>query len=295
MDRYFHSAAHQPGEPGLEGRDYGGYPIHHFHSPGEPNPSYPLWVRTCGLDEWRERCFRRRTFSDTFSVEYVQSGVFIFQQNSVTMKVHPGEVFFVHLGADSSMRCETEFATKRTIIMRGPLLSPALESLGLNRVDKITLTDRGPVDRCFDRICDLSEAASPTRAEYLEAGIACYRLLVELAEQTTSRQHPPELRRAIEYIHSHLTRPLSLEELIRHSGVSGATLHRLFRRYLKTSPVNYCLDRRLERGKTLLENNLYSVKEVSELLSYSSPQYFASEFRKKFGKPPKQFKYRTLP
>ena len=111
------------------------------------------------------------------------------------MTVHPGEVFFVHLGGDSSMRSETDFATKRTIIMRGPLLSPVLESLGLNRIDKITLGDRIPVDRCFERIRELIEGPAPDRAACREAGIVCYTLLVELAEQTTIRRHPPELRR----------------------------------------------------------------------------------------------------
>ena len=36
----------------------------------------------------------------------------------------------------------------------------------------------------------------------------------------------------------------------------------------------------------------YTVKEVAEMLNYASPQYFASEFKKKFGLPPKNFKLR---
>ena len=94
-------------------------------------------------------------------------------------------------------------------------------------------------------------------------------------------------------MHSHLTEPLALDELVRHSGVSRATLHRLFRKYMKMSPINYFLDRKLERAKVLLENNLHSVKEVAEMLNYASPQYFASEFKKKYGLPPKNFKLRV--
>jgi len=39
-----------------------------------------------------------------------------------------------------------------------------------------------------------------------------------------------------------------------------------------------------------LENNLHSIKEISEMLNHASPQYFASEFKKKYGMPPKNFK-----
>ena len=58
-------------ESRLEGRDFAGYPIHHFRRPGKPAVSYPLWVEVCGLDEWRRECIRRRRNSDTFAVEYV--------------------------------------------------------------------------------------------------------------------------------------------------------------------------------------------------------------------------------
>ncbi|MBO4630381.1 MAG: helix-turn-helix transcriptional regulator, partial [Lentisphaeria bacterium] len=65
-----------------------------------------------------------------------------------------------------------------------------------------------------------------------------------------------------------------------------------FRKYLKTSPIHYFLDQKLERAKMLLENHPYSVKEVAEMLNYASSQYFASEFKKKYGVPPKNFKCR---
>ena len=36
----------------------------------------------------------------------------------------------------------------------------------------------------------------------------------------------------------------------------------------------------------------YSIKEIAELLSYSSPQFFAKEFKKKYGVSPKSIKMR---
>jgi len=276
----------------LEGCNFGEYPIHKFRHINDPGPNFPLWPFSCGLDEWRKECFRKRIFSDTFAVEYVQKGVFIFQQNNITMKVRPGEIFLVHLDRDNSMCCETDFATKRTVIMRGALLRSMLETLGLTRVNLILPTDRGRIDRYFDRIYELNGESTP--ASRRDAGIACYSLLVELAEQSAALQRPPELQRALEYIDGHLTGTLTLKELIRCSGVSGATLHRQFRKYLKTSPIDYFLGQKLDRAKILLENHRYSIKEVAEMLHYASPQYFASEFKKKYGVPPKRFKVRIV-
>lgn len=278
------------GKSRLEGYNFNGYPIHKFRNINDPGPTIPLWPYSCGLDEWRKECFRERTFSDTFAVEYVQSGVFIFQQNHITMKVNPGEIFLVHLDQDNSMRCETDFAMKRTIIMRGGLLRSALTASGLTRISRIVPETHEKIDRIFDRIYELcGESSQESRREM---SVLCYSLLVELAGQSVIGQRPAELQRALEYIHGHLDAPMSLDELIRHSGVSGATLHRQFRKFMKTSPIDYYLDQKLERAKVLLENHLYSVKEVAEILHYASPQYFASQFRKKYGVPPKSFKIR---
>ena len=278
------------GKSRLEGCNYGEYPIHKFHCINDPGPGYPLQLHVCGVDEWCKECFRQRTFSDTFAVEYVQSGVFIFQQNNVTMKVKPGEIFLVHLDKDNSMRCETDFATKKTVIMRGPLLRLHLETLGLNQIDRIVPQTHEKIDQIFDRLNEL--CGQSVQINHREMSLQCYSLLLELAEQSAMQQHPPELQRALEYINQHLEGSLSLTDLAHYSGASKATLHRQFQKYLKISPINYFLDQKLERAKIQLENNLCSIKEIAELFHYASAQYFAHEFKKKYGISPKYYKLR---
>ena len=290
MERRLFFSRQSMGKSRLEGYNFGQYPIHKFKFINDPGPTYPLWAAVVGVDEWRRECFRQRTFSDTFAVEYMQKGVFIFQQDNITMKVNPGEIFLVHLDRNNSMRCETAFATKKTVIMRGTLLRAVLESLGLNRIDRIVPHQPERIDRIFDRLLELY--GEPTQESRHEMTTLCYSLLVELTEQSTVLERPAELQRALEFMNAHLNEPLALAELVHYSGGSRATLHRQFRKYLHASPINYFLGQKLERAKMLLENNLYSIKEVAEMLNYASPQYFASEFKKKFGLPPKNYKLR---
>ncbi|MBE6393208.1 MAG: AraC family transcriptional regulator [Lentisphaerae bacterium] len=276
----------------LQGYNYGEYPKHNFRSINEPEHIYPFWTSSVGPDEWHCKCYRERKNSDTFAIEYVQEGIFIFQQNNITYRVLPGEIFLVNLGKNSSMRCETEFALKKTVIMEGVLLPQTLSVLGLDRVDVISSPDHAQLDHYFDRLYELNgENRLKSRRE--SSGL-CYSLLVELAEIATIRQRPAELQKALDYIHSHLTEPVSLDELVRYAGTSKATLHRQFRKYLQTSPVNYWLDQKLERAKSLLQTHPYSVKEVAEMLCYASSQYFAAEFKKKYGVSPKTVKCRLI-
>ncbi|NMA42687.1 MAG: helix-turn-helix transcriptional regulator [Oligosphaeraceae bacterium] len=100
---------------------------------------------------------------------------------------------------------------------------------------------------------------------------------------------PPELQRALEYIHENLSDKISIDKLVRHTGTSSATLHRMFKKYLHASPISYCLDQKMEKAFSLLHANIYSVKEIAAKLKYSSPQYFATEFKKKYGSSPKNY------
>ena len=288
--KYFHGRVR--GNSVLQGYNYGGYPKHNFRSINEPEHIYPFWTSSVGPDTWHRECYRERKNSDTFAIEYVQEGIFIFQQNNITYKVIPGEIFLVNFGKNNSMRCETEFAVKKTVIMEGIMLPQTLSVLGLDRVDVISSPDHAQLDHYFDRLYELNgENRLESRRE---SSVLCYSLLVELAEIATIRQRPVELQKALDYIHSHLTEPVSLDELVSYAGTSRATLHRQFRKYLQTSPVNYLLNQKLERAKSLLQTHPYSVKEVAEMLCYASSQYFAAEFKKKYGVSPKTVKCRLI-
>ncbi len=279
------------GESKLFGYNYGKYPKHHFLHPARTGgiaADYPIQVLSTGYDEWHKECFRQRINSDTFAVEYVQEGIFLFRQDDITLRINPGEIFLVQFGVDNSMQCETETATKRTVIMTGSLLRRSLEVMGLARVNRIIPNDRTRIDGIFDRI--YAHSQKDDIADYRETCKECYALLMELSAQNAATHRPKELQRALEYIHEHLSEHLTLARLVQHTGVSGATLYRLFREHLKTSPIEYCLEQKMERAASLLRHHIYSVKELAAEMNYSSPQYFATEFKKHFGITPKQVK-----
>lgn len=278
------------GKSRLEGYDFGKWPKHKFQCLSNKPADYPVMPVTCGYDEWRKECFRARTFSDTFAIEYVQSGVFIIQQNNITRRVMPGEIFLVHLDSNNSMRCETEFATKRVITVDGSLLREIIEKLNLDKINILHAQEAQRFITYFDQLDAL--AAENTPDSWLQASTLCYSLLLELAKTAVVSHRPTELQQALEYIHNHLDCHITLEELARNSNTSMTTLHRQFRQFLNVSPIKYFIDCKLERAKLLLTNHSYSIKEIAELLSYSSPQFFAKEFKKKYGVSPKSIKIR---
>ena len=171
-------------------------------------------------------------------------------------------------------------------------LKSSFESIGADVIvtaDEAVIrsADRTEIDRCFDEIIALSGTATP--GVHHRLSLLAYQLLIELAKQAERSSYPPPLQRGIEFIRSHIRSELFLNELVEYSGVSQATLHRLFVRHLKTSPIDYYLEQKMNEAKTMLCSN-QRVKEVARRLNFSSAAYFSAEFKKRFGISPRNFK-----
>ncbi len=273
----------------ISGFNYGKYPLHDFISfayAGKETDGHPFRLLVSGYDYWHRECLRQRINSNVFAIEFVQEGTFLFNQFNKTTQVEAGEIFLVHLGENSSMRCETETAKKRTVTLAGSLLRRILEQFSLDRISRIIPTDRQRFDELFDELQRSGE--EQTLSNYRKGCAVCYAMLQELSAQCAAMTRPVELQRALEYIHENLSGKLTIDKLVRYTGTSSATLHRMFKKYLKTSPVSYYLDQKMEKAFSLLRANIYSVKEVAAKMEYSSPQYFATDFKKKYGCSPRE-------
>ncbi len=276
----------------LRGYNVGRYPIHHFihkfkFSPEDP--LYPIQVTAIGDDEWVAGCYRHRVNSDLFAVEYVQQGHFLFTQNGHRVRVGPGEIFVVQLRAETEMEVEEEYGLKRTIIFAGPLISNCTELLGLAGTDLIlpSVEDRPVLNEFFDRLYALYQRSDA--ASYHEAAMRAYGLLVKLSAINKSSAYPYHLRLLLEFIHERLNERLTVEMMCRQAGVSPATLHRLFLKYLGERPVDYFLRLKMAQAADLLQRKAGSVKEIASAMGFSSSQYFSTEFKKRYGVTPKNY------
>ncbi|KAA0573275.1 helix-turn-helix transcriptional regulator [Azospirillum sp. B21] len=111
------------------------------------------------------------------------------------------------------------------------------------------------------------------------------------ATHPLSSRDRARLRIACEYLESRDPddeAPLRLEEVARHAGMSVSTLHRLFRAGHGMSVFEYERARRMERARTALECDGVSVTEAAYLAGYSSPANFATAFKRRFGRCPRE-------
>ena len=87
-------------------------------------------------------------------------GVFNYTLDGKNYQVNPGELFFVQLGMDSAMCCETETATKKVVILGGGLLQHMLEYLELSRIAVLKPCDLSKISSIIDHIIEISKVTS---------------------------------------------------------------------------------------------------------------------------------------
>jgi AraC-like DNA-binding protein len=117
-----------------------------------------------------------------------------------------------------------------------------------------------------------------------------YLILQRISEiERTEQQHgkyPPPLSRAISFIEQNFASQIMLTDVAAKAGICPEYLCVLFKKHLNKSPVSYILELRLKYARQLLGDLYLSVKDVSLLCGFNSPNYFSRSFRKHFGKAP---------
>ena len=98
------------------------------------------------------------------------------------------------------------------------------------------------------------------------------------------------LKRALDYISSHLTDEIRVPRLAEHAGINKSYLQSLFSRYMDCTITDYINQKRLEHAAFLLENSSLSITDVAFQSGYNSRQHFGSTFEKYYGISPRAFR-----
>ncbi|WP_299062171.1 substrate-binding domain-containing protein [uncultured Polaribacter sp.] len=82
----------------------------------------------------------------------------------------------------------------------------------------------------------------------------------------------------------------SVEQLAGKLNISRVQLYRKIKAILNVSISDYILNIRLEKAKVLLLESKLTISEIAYSVGFSSPSYFSSTYKNKFGKTPKSYK-----
>lgn len=256
------------------------YPVNTFlqANPAEMEGS-PFYLWQSGRTVWCRNFMCTRVDTGKLAAEYITDGEFLCQDEQGGRPLHPGDLFLMMPSGKCTLKCLSRTGVKQTFGFAGPALVPTLEQLGIGiRIRYFHPENLAEWKR-------RSEEAHALLKEGERRALSFFALDVLLAISDLSRRgdSPKELIRALDFIARNIRRKTGLRELAEELGMSPVSVIRLFARHLGTTPGEYIRRRRIETAEELLRSGEFSVKEVAAEMNYSSPQYFATEFRKRRG------------
>ena len=111
----------------------------------------------------------------------------------------------------------------------------------------------------------------------------------QLISPHTDISMPEDTAFALEYIHNHLSLPITINELAQQAHVSLNTLERHFLTSIQMTPSQYIKRRRLANAQILLKEGK-TVQEACSLSGFSDYSHFIALFKKSFGMTPYQYR-----
>lgn len=135
---------------------------------------------------------------------------------------------------------------------------------------------------------------SPLPRQDIEARLYAQLLLLELSRTfgaTASRPPPPlAFRKVLAYVETHLTQPMTVDELAGQAGRSKSGITALFQTHCGMSPIKWIHQCRMNWACELLSTTTQPVGEIGAAVGIVDPFYFSKLFKKRIGQSPLEFR-----
>lgn len=165
-------------------------------------------------------------------------------------------------------------------------------------VFELDAMERKEFVRIYQLADDFIQNSSDDKFDGQEIADSLGAFILRLCRSNESKQLLSSSARAAAYrklvktMNDELCMNLSLEEIAAKNFMSVSYMKVLFERYAGVSPKSYYINLRLAEILRMLADDI-SVKDISDKMNFSSPNYFSAFFKKHMNMTPIQFRNRN--
>ncbi|MBQ8509997.1 MAG: helix-turn-helix domain-containing protein [Clostridia bacterium] len=165
---------------------------------------------------------------------------------------------------------------------------PTAERYALQHIPALSTPETGDKIREIFELFATGDRVNKVRA--LGLYYTFYAGLLPYLETEAPQKYNPALISAINYIEAHYASDFSVDELAVACCVSESRLYHLFKSELRTTPVKYRNEYRIEKAAAALRHGTLSIDDVAETNGFNSAAYFRETFKDFTGLTPSEYR-----
>lgn len=142
----------------------------------------------------------------------------------------------------------------------------------------------------FHAMLELQRRTLPVADDLAMAALEQALIWSYAAAGSDASHFDARVRRAADYLASHLQVPFQLETLAGQCNLSVSRLSHLFKAQLGVSPQQFLEQQRIRHACDLLRLTGMSIAEVAREVGYDDPFYFSNRFRRNLGMSPMSYR-----
>lgn len=119
----------------------------------------------------------------------------------------------------------------------------------------------------------------------------------EKCEEFTDGQYcdlPKAIQKVVYYVNAHFKEQITLKDVSDYAEIEYTSIGKYIKKYLNVSFKEYLTDIRLTYARNLLSNTDVTITELAFYCGYSTVTYFISEFKKKYGFSPREYRQNII-
>lgn len=232
-----------------------------------------------------------------YQLVYISEGSGTFESKSIPKtKIGAGTMFLLFPGEWHTYKPDKEQGwTQYWIGFKGANMDLRVKNGFFHKdspIFNVGVTDE--IVSLYMRAIDVAEHEHAYFQQML-AGIVNYLLgityILDKNNRLNENKHlVDKINQARILMHENIEGTKTIQDIADGIGVSYSTFRKNFKKYTGLSPASYFQDLKLQRAKDLLRSTQMSIKEIAYLLDFETPDYFSTQFRKKVGKRPSDFR-----
>lgn len=247
-----------------------------------------FYLTWCGHYYCTRSYYMKRDYYDPLLLVYVEKGVFHVEYRGEKKEVKAGEAFFIDCREPHYYHAEDNLEFYYIHIDGSnshEICQYIMNTQGWHITKPVTRKIYDIIKEVLDIYQSNHEPTPPEISFYI---YQIFHLLMKPSDLELHELEPVE--KTIHYIRSNVGKTITLDELADYVSLSASYLSHIFKKQTGFSPLEYVINTRIERAKSLLITSNLSVEEIAYQVGYSSSGSLINLFMKKLKTSPKHYR-----